>query len=117
MKILGRILIILTVFAVLAGLMVTVVNAAGVNVGRFGEGNGPGFRQQGNEQGQFLVPQNGGRPERGGDRDGPRGGAGWVFSLTKNLIILAILVAVIAIPKSLIKKSKRKPITASFEAQ
>jgi hypothetical protein len=105
MKTVGRILIILAVFVALSGLMVLAVNASGGSSStpdfdgappQFGdqEGSREGFRPEGGET----------RPERG--ERGERGG-GWMFGLTKNLVVITFLVTLIVLPKS-IMRNKRK---------
>jgi hypothetical protein len=101
MKTIGRILIILAVFSIFAGLMVTVVNASGANAPDF---NGaPQFRPEGNDGG--VRPQgDANRPERG-ERDG--GGLRWLSGAIKNVAVIGFLVTVIAWPKSIVKKKKK----------
>ena len=104
MKTLRRILIILAVFSILAGLMVTVVNASGANAPDFDavpqfrpEGNGGGLRPEGDEN----------RPERG---EGGFGGSRWIFGLIKNVGVMAVLVTAVVWPKNIAKKNKRKAV-------
>jgi len=80
MKIIARILVILAVFSILAGLMVVAVNASGSSVP-----NLDGARQF--------------RPE--GDDEGSPG-------LVENLGMLALLVTVIVWPQSVARKKKRQ---------
>ncbi len=101
MRTIGRILIILTVFIALSGLMVVAVNTSGANVPDF---NGaPQFRPTGEDQ---VRPENdGNRPERSG---GGAGGPRWMFDLIKNLCVITVLVTIIVWPKSVTKKRKRQ---------
>ncbi|NOT03914.1 MAG: hypothetical protein HOP27_04875 [Anaerolineales bacterium] len=116
MKTLGRILIILVVFAALSGLMVVGVNALGLSVSNF-RGEGGEFRPGGDGEG-FPPPSfrpdgddGGFRPEgfeERGERGERRGGvAGMMFGAIKNIFVIALLVTVIVWPKS-IARSKRK---------
>ena len=90
MKTIGRILIILAVFSIVAGLMVTAVNASSASAASR----------------QFRPDrQNGFRPEREGRG---AGGAGWIFGLVKNVGVMAVLVTLIVWPKSIAKKKKRQ---------
>lgn len=110
MKILGRILIILFAFVFLSGLMVTAVNAAGINQPNFGGDNGRvEFRPQSDEEGGLPFRLEGERSERGehGDRGG---GSRWAFGLIKNIGVITILVLAIAWPRSVVKKKKRTTI-------
>jgi hypothetical protein len=102
MKALGRILIILAVFSALAGLMVLGVNASGTNAADF---NGaPSQLRLGGDNVRPEGDQN--RPERGDG--GGSGGSRWMFGLTKNVGVMALLVMVIAWPKSIAKKKKKQ---------
>jgi hypothetical protein len=110
MKTIGRILIILVVFSALSGLMVLAVNASGSNTPNFDgapaqfrpQGDGDGIRLEGD---QFNPEGGQTRPERGerGDTGGPR----WMFGLVKNVGVMALLVTLVVLPKS-IAKNKRK---------
>jgi hypothetical protein len=116
MKIIGRILIILAVFALVMGITYGIVNARSSS----GSGITPRF-EPGN--GRFAPPdgtppgfQNGERPEfpgRGREFRGERGGSGWLFEALKNIAIIGIIVALIVIPKSWIQKRKRAANTAA----
>ena len=103
MKTIGRILIILVVFSVFAGLMVVAVNASGANTPA-AEGAPSQLRPEGD----------GNRPERGehGER-GEAGGSRWMFGLIKNVGVMAVLVTIIAWPKSIAKKKKKKQAVVS----
>jgi hypothetical protein len=97
MKIIGRILIIMAVFSIFAGLMITVLNTSGAN--------GPDF----NDAPRFQPNNNGFRPE-GGENQFGRGEGEWLFGLLKNLIVLAVLVTAIVWPKSITRKRKRMAV-------
>ncbi len=109
MKTLGRILIVLAVFALVMGITYGIVNA------RSSSNSGvPSRFEQANER---FAPPNGTLPgspngERsefpGGGREfrGERGG-GWLFGILKNLVIIGIIVALIALPKSWRQKRKK----------
>ena len=94
MKTIGRVLIILAVFAVVATIMVTAVNASSAGSSAFN-----GSRQFRSEGGDGFRPGHEGRGA---------GGAGWIFGPVKNIGIMAILVTLIAWPKSIAKKKKRR---------
>ena len=99
MKTLGRIIIILVAFAVVMGITYVAVNAGGSS-----STNMPRF-----ELGERPAPANGqfeGRSERHEE-----GGGGMMFGLIKNAGIIAILVAIIVVPKNI---SKRKRLQASL---
>jgi hypothetical protein len=110
MKTIGRILIILAVFAMVMGIAYVIVNARSSS----GSGFPPGF-EQGN--GRFAPPdgappgfENSERPEfPGGGRElrGERGGGGWLFEALKNIVIIGIIVALIVLPKSWVQKRRR----------
>ena len=99
MKTLGRIFIILAVFSIFAGLMVVAVNASGTNAPDFS--GAPQFR-----------PDDGSRPE--GDQNRPERDEGgidvprWVFGLIKNVGVMAVLVILIVLPKSVAKKKRKQ---------
>jgi hypothetical protein len=110
MKTVGRILIILTVFALVMGITYVIVNArSSSNSGippRFGQEN----RRLASPDGAPPKFPNGERPEfPGGGREfsGERGGSEWLFGSLKNLAIIGMIVALIVLPKSWIQKRKR----------
>ena len=119
MKTLGRIIIILSAFLIIGGLMVVTVNASGNNAAFSREGGRTEFRPQGGEQGQFQFPPDGNRPPsfreggEGREHGGPAGGGRWMFGLLKNLGVLTILVVAIVLPKSIIRKKKKATAVAS----
>jgi len=111
MKTLGRILIILAAFSILSALMVIVVNASGSSSSGF-DGAPSQFRPR---EGEGEFPQFDGaqtrpegdqfRPERR-DRDGA-GGSRWMFGLTRSFAVIALLVTLIVLPKSISRKRKQ----------
>ncbi len=108
MKTFGRIFIILAAFIFLSGLMVAAVNAAGINQPDFnGDGGRTEFRPQGQGGEESGLPF---RPEgdhEEGERGGGRGGFGLIFGAVKNVGVIAVLVALIAWPRSIAKNKKR----------
>jgi hypothetical protein len=100
MKTLGRILIILAVFSIFSGLMVVAVNASGANASAF-DGASSQLRPGGGIN--QLQPEGGqNRPEHGG-----RGG-GWVFGVVKNVGVMAALITLIVLPRSVAKKKRKQ---------
>ena len=102
MKTLGRILIILAVFALVMGITYVAVNAGGTS------SNGvPQF-----ENGTRLQFENGERPafpggQLEGRREGGKDGGGLMFGLIKNIGIVAVVVALIAIPRNMMRNKNR----------
>ena len=96
MKTIGRILLILVVFSIFAGLTVTVVNASGASA----------TTVSGTRQFRPDGSGNGIRTERDGGREAG-GGSGWMFGLLKNVSVMALLVTVIVWPRNIAKKKKR----------
>jgi hypothetical protein len=105
MKIIGRILMILTAFTALSMLMTLAVNAGGIS------SSAPDFddvppqfqSRQGSREG--FGPEGGEfRPERGERKE--QGGAGWVFGLTKNIGVIALVAALIILPKRFSQRKK-----------
>ena len=113
MKTLGRIFIILAVTALLTVALYFVVNASGT-------GTRSDFRQRGDQfqpTGQFQPggarPNfEGGRGERGGEGGG---GGGWIFGLIKNMGVVALLVAILILPKGLAKRKRLAAVKADSE--
>jgi hypothetical protein len=98
MKTLGRILIILAAFAVVMGITYVVVSGDGSSSTVTAlEGGGEGLARP-DGVGQPSFP-NGERPDFGGE--GP--GGGWMFGLIKNMGIVAFVVTLIVLPKSLLR--------------
>ncbi len=119
MKTIGRILIILVVTALIGGAMYAIVNASGfsANMPFRGGPDGERFRQNGQvPQGQGFQPggdfpnRNQFRPE--GGREG-RGGGGLLFGMLRNTLIVAVIVALIAVPKSIMRANRRAAATNS----
>jgi hypothetical protein len=107
MKTIGRILLILAVFSVLSGLMVAAVNANEQQSTAPSDFDGvpSQFRTDGDEDTDGIRPGGGEfRSERGGRGD--IGGSRWIFGLLKNVGVMALLVTVIALPRSLAKKKR-----------
>ena len=110
MKIVGRVLIILAVFALVMWITYVIVNArssssAGVPP-RFEQANGrfapPDGAPPGFENGERPALPGGGREFRG-----ERGGGGWLFGALKNIAIIGFIVVLIIVPRSWIQKRKR----------
>jgi hypothetical protein len=108
MKTLGRILIILAVFAAVMGITYLIVNASSsstvANMPAFGRDSEGGSRFE-NEQSQFP---NGERPEFPGERhefgrEGERTG-GWVFGLTRNIGIITVIVVLVTLIRNFMRK-------------
>jgi len=113
MKIIGRILIILVVFAALSGLMVAAVNASGSNAPDFDGASQ--FRPDGDGS-EGVRPEGGeNRPEHG--ERGGAGGSRWMFGLLKNVGVMAVLVTIIAWPKSVAKKKRKQAAISSTNSQ
>jgi hypothetical protein len=102
MKILGRILIILAAFTIVIGVTYAAVNAGSSSA----SATVPAFERGGEG---FPAPD-GERPEFDGKR--PEFGGGWIVGFMKNIGIIAVVVALITIPKSF----KRRKI-AQLNAQ
>ena len=104
MKILGRILIIMAVFSIVTGLIVTIVNASGMNAHAIDDT--AQFRPQNFGNGSELRPPNlENRPPERGERDG--GASRLVLGMIKNVVVIGFLVTVIVWPKSIAKKRKK----------
>jgi hypothetical protein len=110
MKTLGRILIILAVFALVMGITYVIVNARSSSAA----GISPGFEQANGRlaspDGAPLGFQNGERsafPGGGREFRGERDGGGWLLGALKNIAIIGFIVVLIIVPKSFIQKRKR----------
>ncbi len=94
MKTIGRIVIILCVFALVIGLTYVIVSAGSSSTGAatsaFERGGG------------FPRPDGARREFRG------EGGGGWMFGMIKNVGIVAILVALVTVPKNFMQKRRRQ---------
>jgi hypothetical protein len=100
MKTLGRILLILTAFAIVMGLAYLIVNTSVSSSSM----NGPEVIS-----GERFAPPTG---ERSGmDSPDMREGR-WIFGLTKNVGIVAVIVALIVVPKSFMRR-KAIPLRVS----
>ena len=105
MKTLGRVLIILAAFSIVMGITYLVVTAGSsstsANTPAFDRAGGRGFRTDG------VPPQFSNDVRR--EFDGPgRHGGGWMFGMLKNAGVIAVIVALIAVPKSLRQKRIRR---------
>ena len=117
MKTLGRILIILAVFALVMGVTYAAVNAGGTSINgapRFENGDRPQFANGERPfpgDGQFQPGQ---RLEgfEGGERGGG-GVGGLMFGFIKNIVIITVVVVLIAAPRSWFRNRKRvAPVAA-----
>ncbi len=90
MKTLGRIVVILCAFALVMGLTYMAVNAGSSSTGAAA----PAF-----ERGGGFPRLAGARGERGG---------GWMPGMIKNVGIIAVLVALVTVPKNFMQKRKRQ---------
>jgi hypothetical protein len=101
MKTIGRILIILTVFALVMGITYVIVKDSSSS----SLGVTPRFEQA---NGRFARPDAAPPGFPGGGREfrGERGG-GWLFEALRNMAIIGIIVVLIVVPKSWIQKRKR----------
>jgi hypothetical protein len=105
MKTLGRILIIVAAFVLVLGITSLVVNSTSSST------TAPAFERGGEGLPQFPNSE---RPEfPGGERPefrgaGPRGG-GWMFGLVRNIGVIAIIVALLAVTKSF-QRRKAVPV-------
>ncbi len=93
MKTLGRIVIILCAFALVMGLTYVVVNAGSSSTASTAPafGRDTGFRPAGT------------RREFHGE-----GSGGWMFGMIRNAGIIAVVVALVAVPKSIGRKRIRR---------
>lgn len=101
MKTLGRILMILAAFAIVMGFTYVVENALSVSSSST-SANPPAFERDGGN----FSPLDGERPEFG---EADSGGLGWMSGLVKNFGIVAVIVALIVVPKTLVR-SKAVPV-------
>ena len=93
MKTMGRILIILIAFVMVMGVTYAIVNSGSSSTSP----NSPAFERGGED----LRPLNGERPDF--DSESP-GGGGWIFGLVKNVGIVAVIVALIVVPKGFMRR-------------
>ncbi len=108
MKTIGRVFIILAVFSVVVGLMVTVVNASGANAPDFG--GSPQFHPNGGGGVEFRPPEVENRPER---NEGSSHISRMMFGIAKNIVVIGTLVTAIALPKSFFKNRKKRSMHAN----
>jgi len=113
MKTLGKILVILVVFAVAMGITYFAVNASGsssTDLPQFENRERP-FPANGQfepgERPEFSGGEFEGRERREGD------GGGLMFGLIKNVGIIAILVTILVVPKNLIKRKRLQTSTST----
>ncbi len=94
MKTLGRVVIILCAFALVMGLTYMAVTAGNSSTGAAA----PAFERGGG----FPRPDGARREFRG------EGGGGWIFGMIRNVGIIAVLVALVTIPKDFMQKRRRQ---------
>jgi hypothetical protein len=116
MKTIGRILIILAVTALITAAMYFAVNASGSGLSsdfrRGREQFQPGGTFPNGARPEGSRPNfEGGRPGREGGEDGP-GGLGWTLGWIKDLGVIAVLVAIIVLPKRLGKRKRLAAVKA-----
>ena len=104
MKMIGRILIILAVFAMVMGITYGIVPSRSPSSSAFTQRLGPGNGQLASPDGAAPGFPNNGRAEfPAGARNefrAERGGGGWLFGTLKNVAIIGILVTLVVVPKS-----------------
>lgn len=107
MKTLVRILIITFAAVVIGAGMVALVNANGSGLTPGGFPGDDGFRPEGDRPAFEGMP----RPEGEAPERHERGemGGGWIFGLLKNIGVIAILVAIIVLPKKFKPKKPALP--------
>ena len=113
MKTLGRILIILLAAALVTGAWVALVNGIGANLSMpFDRRGGNEFRPPQGDQASAGFPE-GGIPEgmplgRDGERSGGLSLARLVAGLVKDVGVMAVLVALVVVPKNLLDRRRKK---------
>jgi hypothetical protein len=113
MKTLGRIFIILAVAALITAALYFVVNASGTGTRSDFRPRGEQFQPTGQFQPGGARPDfEGGRGERGGEG---REGGGWIFGLIKNVGVVALLVAILILPKGLAKRKRLAAVKADLD--
>lgn len=110
MKTIGRILIILTVFSALSGLMVLAVNFSGGSLASDFDGDSQQFRPQGSDDG--IRPE-GERVRPDHDERGGAGGSRWMFGLIKNVGVMAVLVTLVVLPKGWMRSKRKQAVINS----
>lgn len=97
MKTLGKIFIILAVFALVTGAIFTLVNASG------GTSGTPAFNgPDGNN-----FPQ-GNNPQRGGDNQGGGSVAGLILGMIGRTAVIGLITTAIVLPKSMMRIKRRE---------
>lgn len=113
MKTLGRIFIILAVTALITAALYFAVNASGTGTRSDFRPRGEQFQPTGQFQPGGARPNfEGGRGERGGEG---RAGGGWIFGLVKNVGVVALLVAILVLPKGLAKRKRLAAVKVRAE--
>jgi len=97
MKTFLRVLMILAAFACVMGLAYLVVN--------LNSSSNP-TTASAFENRSVEFAQNGTRPEF--DREGAGGGGAWIFGLIKNIVVVAVIVVSIVLPKNLLLSRRRE---------
>lgn len=109
MKTLGRTVIILAVFVLLSGLMITAVNAVGLNPPDFEGDRGP--RPEFRPDDDDADRPDDDREEQSNDRgfllNFLYSGARWGLSTAKNIFVIGILVALVVFPRNWLRKKKK----------
>jgi hypothetical protein len=111
-KTLGRILIILLAAALVTGAWLALVNGVGTNLSTSFERRGQTeFRPPQRDQAPAGSPEysEGMRPGREESRGGGLSLARLTAGLVKNVGVMAVLVAVVVLPKSLLDRRRKKP--------
>jgi hypothetical protein len=103
MKTLGRMLIITAIFVLFASLMVAAVDVIGMNLPDFDGNRRTEFRPPSGEENRPPPSDGEGREERGGDFRLVR----LILGMGKNTMVIAILVAAIVWPRSILRKRRR----------
>ncbi|MEP7136328.1 MAG: hypothetical protein ABI904_15475 [Chloroflexota bacterium] len=98
MKTFGRVLVIVIAFAILMGVTYSVVSASGSS------NTAPVFQRDGRDG---FAPNDGQREFGGREREGGAGGFGMLFGLLKNTIIVAVITALIVLPKNFFQQKRR----------
>jgi hypothetical protein len=95
MKTIGKTIVILAAFAIVMGVIYSVVNTSGSS-----SRGAPQFEngeRRMRPDGQFV------------EREEGRGEGGWAFGLIKNIGIVAVVVLLIVLPKNAMQKRKQEP--------
>jgi hypothetical protein len=112
MNMIGRILLILAVFALVMEITYAIVNSRSPSGAGFTQRFEPGNRQFASPQGAAPGFQNGERPEFPSEGRnefrGERSGGRSLFGAFRNIAIIGTIVAMIVLPKAWIQKRKRE---------